>query len=111
MDVGGEGRLQLGPGLADPREDDPPRRYSGNESAAQLAFGNDIGAGPERGKMAEYGKVRIRLYRVADQGPLGGEGLGKAPVCAGKAGAGIEIKRSADRRRDPRDRDLFGVQL
>ena len=53
---------------------------AGGERAPQLTLRNDIGAGAEIGEQAQYGEVRIRLDRIADQRPLIGECLGKAVV-------------------------------
>src|SRR6516164_6264512 len=53
VDPGVDRRFELAGGLADPREQDPLRRHAGGKSAAQLSFGNDVGAGPEIGKEAQ----------------------------------------------------------
>jgi hypothetical protein len=111
MNVGSKRCPHLDRRLADPREDDPLRRHAGSERPTQLSLGHDIGPGPESGKVAQDGEVRIRLERIADKRRLGGEGLGKAPVKGGEAGRGIEIERGTDGCRDPRDRNIFGVQL
>src|ERR1700730_17045174 len=111
MNVGSERRLHLDRRFADPREDDLLWRHAGSERPTQLSLGDDIGAGPETGKVAQNGEVRIRLDRIADKRRLGGEGLGKAPVKGGEAGRGVEIEWGTDGRRDPRDRNLFSVQL
>src|SRR5271166_4327169 len=111
VDLGVERRLELGSGLAHPREKDPLRRHTGGESAAQLAFRDDIGTGPEAGEEAQDGEVGVGLDRIADQRPLCGESLGKTLVLGGEGSCRIEVAGSADGSRDPRNRDPFGVQL
>ncbi len=111
VNVGSKRRLHLGHRFADPREYNPLRRHAGSERPTQLSLGHHIGAGPETGKVAQDGEVRIRLDRIADKRRLGGKGRGKAPIKGGEAGRGIEIERGPDGRCDPRDRNVFGVQL
>ena len=111
VDVCVERRLELGTGLADPREKNALRGHAGGKSAAQLAFGNDIGAGAEGGEEPQNGEVGIGLDRVADQRLLAEESVGKTLVLGGEGRCGIKVKGGADGSRDPRNRDLFGVQL
>src|SRR5215472_7187656 len=61
--------------------------------------------------MAQHGKVGIRLDSKAKKRLLTCESTGKAPVLGSEAGGRIKIERSADSRCDPRDRNLFGVEL
>ena len=109
MNAGSERRRHLGRRLADPGKDDPLGRHAGGERAAQLPLGDDVGARAEAGEVTQHGEVRVGLDRVADQRPLGQERVGKAPVLRGETGRRVEIERGADRRRDVRDRHLFGV--
>ena len=92
MNAGGERRRHLGRRLADPRKDDPLGRDAGGQRAAQLAFRDDVGPRSEAGEVAQHGEVGVCLDRVADQRPLGREGIGKPPVLRGEAGRGIEIE-------------------
>jgi hypothetical protein len=64
----------------------------GGKSAAQLAFGNDIGTGPEGGEEAQNGEVGIGLDRVADQRLLSGKSIGKTLVLGSEGRCGIKVK-------------------
>src|SRR5262249_20845526 len=104
-------RLEFRGRLADPREDDALWRHAGSERATQLAFRDDIGTGAETDKMAQDGKVRVRLDGVTDKRRIGSKGLGKATVEGSEPGGGIEVKGRADGRRDPRHGDVLDMQL
>ena len=56
--------------LADAGEDDALGRHAGGERAAELALGDDIGAGAEPRQEADHREIRVGLDRIADLGAL-----------------------------------------
>ena len=88
------------------------RRDAGGERAAQLALGDDIGAGAEPGEQPQHGEVRVGLDRIADQRRArAAKASAKRRYWARERRRRIDIERRADRRGDPRDRHVLGVQL
>ena len=62
-----EARHELLLGLADPGEDDLLRVEPGPHRPVELAAGDDVGPGPQRGQRPQHGEVPVRFDRVADQ--------------------------------------------
>ncbi len=92
VDARRQRRRHLAAGLADAREDDPPRRHPGGEGAAHLALRHDIGPGPLGGERGDDAEVGVGLDRVGDQRRLAGR--------AGQSGERVaEHAEMADQRR------------
>ena len=113
-DAGLEREGDLGGGLADPREDDLFRRHPGGQGAADLAFGNSVGARALTGQSPEDGEIGIGLDRERDQRidhAGGDQRLAQHRVVPLEGGGGIDIDRGPDGLRDLRQRHVLAEEL
>jgi len=109
-DVGGQGRTQLGLGLADAGEQDFVRRNAGGQRPLQLAAGHHVGAGAELRQRAQHRLIGVRLHGVTHQHLLAGKSLGEDAVVPFQRRGRIAIERRADRVRQLDKIDRLGVK-
>jgi hypothetical protein len=103
--------FQLGLGLADAGEDDVLGRHPCSKSHPDLALGDDVGAGAERGEDADHRGVGVGLDGVADARIEPGERLGECGIGAAHRARRIDIDGGADLLRDRAEREVLGVEL
>ena len=105
-----EGIVDLAHELADAREHDLAGGHAGGTRTAQLTLRDHVHAGSELGEQAQDGKVRVGLYRKADQRGHVGEGAGEHLVVPAQRGGRIAVEGRADRSGNRRQCDIFGMK-
>ena len=101
-----EGRLDLGLGLPDPREDDLRRIAAGREDAGEFPAGDDVEAEALPREEVEDREVPVGLHGEADEVRATGEG-GLEGVGGGfERRARVDVGRGAEGRRDVVEGDV-----
>ena len=100
--AGIERKRHLGARLADPGEDDLPRRHTSRQRPVYLAFRNDVSAGAELRERADDGEVGVGLDRIADKRVAGRERLGEDAVMPLDRRRGIAIETACRQRAQSR---------
>jgi hypothetical protein len=97
-------------GLADAGKDDALARHAGGLRAEVFAARDHVHPRAEPGEMGQDRLVRVRFHREADEVVETAQRLFEQAEVAGQRGAGIDVERRADLRRDLRQRHVLGMQ-
>ena len=110
QDTGLERRFDLLVGLAHPGENDLARIGAHAKASHQLAARDHIEAGTHRGEQFQHAQVGERLHREADQMIGAGERLVEDPEMAPHGSRAVDVKGSADLKREIGERYVLGVK-
>ena len=105
-----EGVFQFVTALADPRKHNFSGIAASRQHSFQLTARHDIETGPQPSQYVQHRQVAVGLDRIADQVRMLAESLVESAPVAFDRGAGINVARGANRRRDVGDRHVLGMQ-
>ena len=97
-------------GLGDPGIDDPLRRHAGRQRPGDLAARDGVRTQPRSREQPDHGEIAVGLDRVAEQHALAAERVLERGGPRAHRPRRIDVAWRADRRGEPAQRHLVGVQ-